>query len=641
MTRALCALLVLGSTPALADPDPAVLDAIKKVKASDYPSANAVSIVNDQAVVYQANGQFTTTIHTVGLVLTQAGKEQSASASLPYAKDGEKVEVVTAQVIKPSGKTVPVAAKDIQDTEQSGEMNIYDPNGRAVKVTFANLDVGDAVELTYKLTRITPTREGFFNDMYQFQSTEPIVSGTYTVDGPASLPLVTEIYHPERAPKIAVTKTRTGERIHYSWSVKSSPQLVPEPGMNFSVELPQLVVTTDPSWQHFSQWWGKLTEKQMEATPELKAKVAELVKDKKTDAEKIKALYDFVSSDIRYRGLGVGPRTGYTPRKAHDTMTSRWGVCRDVSILLTTMLRTQGYKAFPVLTNVGDPVLPKIAYDGFNHAIVAMPKPGGGWTYLDPTAKNMNEMLPANEAEQNTLVSTLDGEPLGSIPAIDPAANLGHAIATSTIEADGSLTSKVSFKTKGLFDMIVRSVVAAMPADQQRQMVEQVIHAALPDATLVKFEASSALALWNPMELAIEIKVPNAAVKTGDYKLLRTLVTSGALGLVEHALPQIMGGLPNRKFGLDAHFTFEYDEDETVTLPADMKILAMPNEAKSDNKISSIVATCKQATPTTLSCHRAFALKSRFVDPNRYTELLGSLAEFTRIARQPVVLGGK
>ena len=70
------------------------------------------------------------------------------------------------------------------------------------------------------------------------------------------------------------------------------------------------------------------------------------------------------------------------------------------------------------------------------------------------------------------------------------------------------------------------------------------------------------------MTIDVEIEVPNAAPKTGDYRLLRSVVTSGALGLVETALPQVLGAMPTRKYGLDAHVTFEYDQDETITLPA-------------------------------------------------------------------------
>jgi hypothetical protein len=636
VATALCA---LGGT-ALAEVDPQILDALKKVKAKDYPSANTVTVLNDQTVVYQLDGQFTNTEHVARLVLTPTGKTEAASSSLYYAKDAEKMEVLAAQVIKPDGKVIPVDKKSIQDVEQSGEANIYDPNGRAMKVTFPNLQVGDVVDMTYKLSRLLPTRTNYFNDIFGFQSTEPVLEASYVVDGPATMPLTSQIYHADRGSKISVTKSKVGDRMHYAWSAKNAAQLVPEAAMDYTTEIPMLVVTTDPSWQHFSQWWAKLTEPQLEATADIKAKVKELTKDAKTDDDKIKALYDFVAQDIRYRGLGVGPRTGYTPRKAGETFTSRWGVCRDVSILLTSMLRESGIQAYPVLTNVGDPVLDKIAYDGFNHAIVALPKKDGGWTYIDPTAKNNTALLPGYEAEQNTLVSTLKGESLQSIPAIDPAANLGHATATTVIAADGSMTSKIKLETKGMFDLIVRSSAAMMSKDQQQEALESVLHHALPDAQLVSFDVSSALALFTPMEINVEIKVANAAPKTGDYRLLRSVVTSGALGLVENVMPQLLGSEPSRKYGLDAHVTFQYDQDETITLPADAKVVALPNDAKASSKASNLVASCQKSDATTVKCHRSFALKSRFIDPDQYKELRSALGSMAQVARQPVILAG-
>src|SRR5262249_1501836 len=147
--------------------------------------------------------------------------------------------------------------------------------------------------------------------------------------------------------------------------------------------------------------------------------------------------------------------------------------------------------------------------------------------------------LPGYEAEQDTLVSTAKGEPLTRIPAVDPAANLGHAIATTAINADGSMTSKIKVETKGMFDMVLRSAAAMMSEDQLREAMETVLHRAFPDAALGKVEMTSALALFTPMELDVEIKVPNAAPKTGDYRLLRSVVTSGALGLVETLLAQV------------------------------------------------------------------------------------------------------
>ncbi len=634
--------LVLGLTgrSAFAEVDPQITEALKRVKASQYPSANAVTVMSDQAVVYQPDGQFTNTMHQARLVLTPTGKTEAASTSLYYAKDAEKMEVLSAQVVKADGTVISVDPKSIQDVEQSGEANIYDPNGRALKVTFPNLAVGDVVDISYKLTRLTPTRMNYFNDIFGFQNTEPMLEASYLVDGPATMPLTSQIYHGERGSSIAATKLKVGDRMHYGWTVKNAPQFVPEAAMDLSREIPTLVVTTDPSWQHFSTWWGKLTAPQLEATPEIKAKVKELTKGAKTNDDKIKALYDFVAQDIRYRGLGVGPRTGYTPRKAGETFTSRWGVCRDVSILLTSMLRESGIDAYPVITNMGDPVLDKIAYDGFNHAIVAIAKPGGGYTYIDPTAKNNTSLLPGYEAEQSTLVARVEGENLSRTPALDPGANLGHATATTIINADGSMSSKIKLETKGMFDLIVRGVGAAMSHDQQQEMLETMLHHALPDAQLVSFDLTSALALFTPMEVNVEIKVPNAAPKTGDYKLLRSVVTSGALGLVENLLPQLLGSDPNRKYGLDAHVTFQYDQDETITLPAGTNVLALPNDAKASSKASSLVASCAKADATTVKCHRSFQLKSRFIDTTQYKELRGSIGAMGQVARQPVILAG-
>ena len=83
MRRLLCAAIVVGiGATAYADVDPQILDAIKKVKPSDYPSANVVLVINDQNVVYQTDGQFTNTAHVARLVLTPAGKSEASSQSL-------------------------------------------------------------------------------------------------------------------------------------------------------------------------------------------------------------------------------------------------------------------------------------------------------------------------------------------------------------------------------------------------------------------------------------------------------------------------------------------------------------------------------------------------------------------------------
>jgi len=191
-----------------------------------------------------------------------------------------------------------------------------------------------------------------------------------------------------------------------------------------------------------------------------------------------------------------------------------------------------------------------------------------------------------------------------------------------------------------MFDLVLRSAAAAISEDQLHEAMESVLHRAFPEGELGKVELTSALALFTPMELSVEIKVPNAAPKTGDFRLLRSVVTSGALGLVENVMPRLLGSDPSRKYGLDAHVTFQYDQDETITLPADAKVVALPNDAKAASKASSLEASCQKADATTVKCHRSFALKSRFIDPNQYKELRSAIGSMGQVARQPVILAG-
>jgi hypothetical protein len=637
----LAALAPAALAPAAEPPSPAA--ALKRVKAADYPSANTVLVLADQDVVFQEGGDFVNTVHTVRLVLTSEGLARAASMALDYTKDAEQMELVEARVLKADGSIVPIAAANVKDTEQAGDMNIYDPNGRSLRVTVDGLAVGDAVDVTYRLRRATPTRAGYFADSFYFQSTEPVLSTRYRVDGPAAKPLSAELYHADRAGKIVASRIASGDRIRYEWKAENAPQIIAEPSMNYSNEVAALVVSTDPSWESFSRWWWSVTEPQLEITPELQQKADALVAHAVTDEARIQALYEFVSADVRYRGLGVGPRTGYTPRKAQETYTSRWGVCRDVAILLTALLRAEGFDAYPVLTNMGDPVLPRIAYDAFNHAIVALRNPDGSFTFLDPTVKNSREWLPILEREQSVLVCSKKGEPLATTPPLPPSANRGEASADTTISADGSMRSTIHVTTNGYFDTILRTYSAYFSERRQHELIERLVHAALVDARVVSFKLTVPPAAAASLDLVIE--VPGAAVATGDYRLLRTVVTSGAVGMVEYYLPALLGGAPTRKYSLDTEMTFAYDQTEIIHLPEGLAVAALPNDARTSNKVSSLSTHCAARDPRTVECRRSFELRSRYVDTHQYLELRGLTAQLAQIGRQPLVLsaakGGK
>jgi transglutaminase-like putative cysteine protease len=119
-------------------------------------------------------------------------------------------------------------------------------------------------------------------------------------------------------------------------------------------------------------------------TPEIRAKAEELTKDLNSEHEKIRALYNFVSTHFRYIGvdLGIGR---YAPHSAADILANRYGDCKDKHTLFAALLKSVGISAYPVLISSRFRLDPSFSSpDLFDHVITAIPK-GDSFVFLDTT----------------------------------------------------------------------------------------------------------------------------------------------------------------------------------------------------------------------------------------------------------------
>lgn len=101
-------------------------------------------------------------------------------------------------------------------------------------------------------------------------------------------------------------------------------------------------------------------------TPEIRSISRKLTREKETELEKIKALHNFVSKEVEYEGFENW-------RSSPEVLKSKKGNCADQSILLVSLLRSVGIKAYFVQN------------DG--HSWVAA-EAGGTMIQVDPTVDN-------------------------------------------------------------------------------------------------------------------------------------------------------------------------------------------------------------------------------------------------------------
>ena len=95
----------------------------------------------------------------------------------------------------------------------------------------------------------------------------------------------------------------------------------------------------------------------------IKAKVAELIAGKTTEEEKVRAIYAYVSTQIRYIGVAFGIGR-YQPHHALEVFENQYGDCKDKHTLLAAMLEAIGLHPDAVLIGAGHSLQSCVALTG-------------------------------------------------------------------------------------------------------------------------------------------------------------------------------------------------------------------------------------------------------------------------------------
>lgn len=98
------------------------------------------------------------------------------------------------------------------------------------------------------------------------------------------------------------------------------------------------------STQDLYSWCSSLTKQLRPNNQIFKSTVDQLVKNKKTDEEKIKAIYYWVQDNIRYIAFEDGI-AGFKPDEAQNVFEKRYGDCKGMANLTKEMLKTAGFDA--------------------------------------------------------------------------------------------------------------------------------------------------------------------------------------------------------------------------------------------------------------------------------------------------------
>lgn len=634
---------------ALAGPSTVAADRISElparlsaVDAAVYPDANAVVVESRREVDYRADGTYLDRRYELVKVLTESGKESYGEVGFDYTRQYDEIRIDFARVIKPDGRVVETPEEMIKDVTHPAlaRMNIFDANARVLVVTFPNLEVGDAIEYSVLDSCFLPPIEDQFDLIETFQGGDPILFKEVRVTGPESLPL----NHLVKDGEVDYQSRTENGRVSHVWTVRDVPRIVTEPAMPSLLQFaPRLLASTIDSWSQVSRWWYEMTQKFSEPDDDLRSVVAELTADLDSDEAKIKAIYHFVAQKIRYMGLGTGKKAGFEPKPAAETLATRYGVCRDVAVLMSTMLEVAGIESYVVLTRAGEKIDEEIPTVSFDHAIVALPDGSGGFYFSDPTVENSVDLLLPMEADASMLVCTAAGEDLSTSPHVPARDNLGTITARSRVDQEGRLTSEVTVSTKGIYDYAFRAWCKRYPPRELVNFWQQVITRVHPGAQLTGFSTSDPEDLHSPFGLRFSYEIEAYAIRAGEYLLVRSPVSTNSFELIMRQF-LVAAGLPERRYAFDLGVTLGAEQIESLVLPDGYRVKSLPEGVDLESGPLSYRMVYSSAAPTEsapslrVDFSKEFLIDAKQLDPESYSRLKEILRASSRSGRGEIIL---
>ena len=394
--------------------------------------------------------------------------------------------------------------------------------------------------------------------------------------------------------KIVFTKTTEGNLDIYTWEANDIPEFEAEEDMPSSLYFIPHIIYYIKSYEKdgkkeevlgtpekLYQWYYSLVKDINKADQTaLKNKTLELIKDKTSDFEKAKAIYQWVQQNVHYVAFedGMG---GFVPREASDVFQKLYGDCKDMANLLNQMLRYSQLDSN--LTWIGTRSKP-YKYEEVptpqvdNHMITNLVIDGKSY-FLDATDKFCPFTFPSSMIQgKEALIGKSDKEfRLEMVPVVESTKNKTTILMKLNLENNniiGDVTTTISGLNKSY-------LLNSLSANNQKEneIWKNTLTANNQKIQLEIQELQKNDYQELPSKAVFKLKLENG-VKDVNGKLL-------VKPLLLFPLKESLIDIEKRKLSIENELAYVYEIQYEYQLPLDYKVEYLPENAKTENDLGS------------------------------------------------------
>lgn len=532
--------------------------------ATDLPAR--VEVLSEQHVVSD-DGSEVSTYRSVTRVLKANAVEGLRQRTLSYSASAQKLEIVEAFTHKADGRRIKVPKDNYQLRTASGKKGAAAlfSDWNETTLVFPDVQAGDAVALSYRITTRQPLFPGKFSSESSFSRQYAFDRVSITVDAPAGMKLLHEARQMEFSQKLV------GKRQLLNWTF-SNPNPVVSERSDYTVydgsDEPGYAVSSFDSQREIVLRYVERAAPKAAVTARIQALADQITQGADGPRAQARSLYDWVAREISYAGncVGIG---AVVPRDLTVVLDNRMGDCKDHATLLQALLQAKGIASHQVLVNAGSmfqlPAVPVVSM--VNHVINYVPSLG---LFLDSTVpETLFGDLPLLVQDKPVLAAA-DGVPART-PKDDGRASQ-RVKAVYRIAADGSFQGETTLEAEGRFGQQMRVGLKGLSKDQLETVVKR------------HFEASRIPAdgqLLKTSDLQQRSDSFSYEAKFQTQPLLR-LGAAGAFGVG----PFLFSAAPVPAYARYAvkpaedHptlcFSSHSEEEYEISLPDNMQVLSVP-----------------------------------------------------------------
>ncbi len=464
-----------------------------------------VAVLDEEEVLtFDANGRYVHNSYMVYKVLTQKGVQGWDDISTSWQTWREDRPIIKARVITPDYAVHELDPKTITDAPESEEDSSIYSDERVVRAPLPAIAPGSVVEQELVLG-VNPefAGGGATGSLYFGRVSVPVQHRKVVIDAPSALQVQ---YALQQLPDLQPQRTEANGQVKIVF--EAGPIPAQEEADDFlptgTLGYPVVLYSVGTSWQRVAEEYARIVEGPLDASA-VKSLVAKLIKGQATKEAREQALVEYLDKEIRYTGIEFGENT-VIPHSTAETLTRKYGDCKDKALLLVAMLRAAKIPAYMALLNVTGQVgaLPDLPGVGiFDHAIVFVPGEPDQW--IDATDAHARlAQLPMGDQGRMALVIKDGTQTLVRTPEDPSQTNVLLELREFHLAEYGPARVVETTRPQGAFESGYRDSYVDRQNEKTRENLTKYVKSQYLTDKLDRWDRSDPADLSHPFELVLE-----------------------------------------------------------------------------------------------------------------------------------------